>query len=342
MHSSQWRARRKEGRWCGHGQTGGAPHAHQACATCTRVEASTAVERDPCNAPRVAPGASHNDRTATATRRATQRAHAGLTRAASHSHAQGDGSKQLKGTATINSQGAQARTATLIHLPLVEVALALVQRGALAMAHAHRSAAAEHGERCSHHLLFAAAAPHPRNRRQATKGENKLGSRHGTHSRVTAHSHRRRSSTASNGTSVQQHTATGAAATTVASSAVALHNATARCAAARHAAQWSDRPCGRTSFFSTARQHGTSFESAPHWQCSTTRATAPTAHATSVACAPPQSSALPHTALLHADGRAVRWPRWGVVPQPSPHQRASPLTRRVCEQRGHLTRTGTL
>ncbi|CCD20865.1 hypothetical protein, conserved in T.vivax [Trypanosoma vivax Y486] len=207
MHSSQWRARRKEGRWCGHGQTGGAPHAHQACATCMCVGASTAVERDPCNAPRVAPSASHNNRTVAATRCATQRAHASLTRAAPHSHAQGDGSKQLKGTATTNSQGAQARTATLIHLPLVEVALALVQRGALAMAHAHRSAAAEHGERCSHHLLLAAPAPHPRNRRQATKGENKLSSRHGTHSRVTAHSHRR-SSTPSNGTSVQQHTAT--------------------------------------------------------------------------------------------------------------------------------------
>ncbi|KAH8616173.1 hypothetical protein ERJ75_000505900 [Trypanosoma vivax] len=192
------------------------------------VGASTAVERDPCNAPRVAPSASHNNRTVAATRCATQRAHASLTRAASHSHAQGDGSKQLKGTATANSQGAQARTAILIHLPLVEVALALVQRGALAMAHAHRSAAAEHGERCSHHLLLAAAAPHPRNRGQATKGENKLSSRHGTHSRhnahnavisagtfctrahpptVQAHSHRH-SSTASNGTSVQQHTAT--------------------------------------------------------------------------------------------------------------------------------------
>ncbi|CCD19478.1 hypothetical protein, conserved in T. vivax [Trypanosoma vivax Y486] len=205
------------------------------------------------------------------------------------------------------------------------------------MAHAHRSAAAEHGERCSHHLLFAAPAPHPRNRRQATKGENKLSSRHGTHSRhnahnahnavisagtswtrahpptVQAHSHRRRSNTASNGTSVQQHTATGAAATTVASSAVALRNATARCAAARHAAQWFDRPCGKRSSFSAVTQHSTSFESAPHWQCSNTRTTAPTAHASSVACAPPQSSALPHTALLHADGRAVRWPRRGVV-----------------------------
>ncbi|KAH8603667.1 hypothetical protein ERJ75_001511800 [Trypanosoma vivax] len=233
--------------------------------------ASTAVERDLCNAPRVAPSASHNNCTVAATRCATQRVHAGLTRAAPHSHAQGDGSKQLKGTATAISQGAQARTATLIHLPLVEVALALVQRGALAMAHAHRSAAAEHGERCSHHLLFAAAAPHPRNRRQATKGENKLSSRHGTHSRHNAlapspqqHRKQRNKRTTAHSNST--------AASTVASSAVALHNATARCAAARHAAQWFDRPCGRRSSFSTATQHSTSFESAPHWQCSNTQA----------------------------------------------------------------------
>ncbi|CCD18363.1 hypothetical protein, conserved in T. vivax [Trypanosoma vivax Y486] len=257
------------------GLIGGAPHAHQACATCMCVGASTAVERDPCNAPRVAPGASHNDRTATATRCATQRAHAGLTRAASHSHAQGDGSKQLKGTATTNSQGAQARTATLIRLPLVEVALALVQRGALAMAHAHRSAAAEHGERCSHHLLLAAAAPHPRNRRQATKGENKLSSRHGTHSRHNAHNavisadtsctrvrlpcKRTHAVTAAAPQATEQafnNTATIVASSTVASSAVALRSATAKCPAARHAAQRPDRPCGKTSSFSAVTQHG--------------------------------------------------------------------------------------
>ncbi|KAG8338809.1 hypothetical protein TRVL_10364 [Trypanosoma vivax] len=160
------------------------------------------------------------------------------------------------------------------------------------------------------------------------------------------------------------NTATIVASSTVASSAVALRSATAKCPAARHAAQRPDQPCGKTSSFSAVTQHSTSFESAPHWPCSNTRATAPTAHASSVPCAQPQpsvlsptalplhtqaaclvrpqSSALPHTSHHHADGRAVRWPRWGVVPQPSRHHCASPLTRRVYEQRGYPTRTGTL
>ncbi|CCD19258.1 hypothetical protein, conserved in T. vivax [Trypanosoma vivax Y486] len=135
--------------------------------------------------------------------------------------------------------------------------------------------------------------------------------------------------------------ATGAAASTLALSAVALRSATAKCAPARHAAQRSDKPRGKRSSFSAVTQVSISFESASHWPCSTTRATAPTTHTSSVARARPQPSALPPTALGHANGRAARWPRRGVVPQPSRHQRASPLMRRVCEQRGHLTRTGT-
>ncbi|KAH8606545.1 hypothetical protein ERJ75_001504000 [Trypanosoma vivax] len=276
------------------------------------VGASTAVERDPCNAPRVAPSASHNNRTVAATRCATQRAHASLTRAAPHSHAQGDGSKQLKGTATANSQGAQARTATLIRLPLVEVALALVQRGALAMAHAHRSAAAEHGERCSHHLLFAAPAPHPRNcgkpRRVKTSSVADT-----ARTRVSQRTRTVRRSTASNGTSVQQHTATALL------PPLSLRAQLLSAMPPQSVLPLDTRLSGLTGHAARgapsaqATQHSTSFESASHWQCSNTRATAPTAHASSVACAPPQSSALPHTAHRHAHGRAVRWPRRGVV-----------------------------
>ncbi|KAH8606710.1 hypothetical protein ERJ75_001486600 [Trypanosoma vivax] len=164
-------ARRREGRWCGHGRTEQAAR-HVLTRRVRRARAWGRAQQssdDLCKAPRVASSASHSNRTATASRRTTQRAHASLTSAAPHCHAQGDGSKQLKGTATGNTQGAHARTATLIRLPLMEVALALVQRGDPAMAHAHRSAAAEHGERCSHHLLFAAAVPHPGKQQHATK-----------------------------------------------------------------------------------------------------------------------------------------------------------------------------
>ncbi|KAG8343450.1 hypothetical protein ERJ75_000861200 [Trypanosoma vivax] len=156
--------RRKEGRWCGHGQTGQVAR-HVLTRRVQRAREWRRAQQsndDLCNALRVASSASHNNCTVAATRRAKQWAHASLIRTAPHCNAQADGSKQLKGTATGNSQGAQARTATPIHLPLMEVALALTPRGGLAIAHAHRSAAAEHGERCSHHLLFAAAALRPR------------------------------------------------------------------------------------------------------------------------------------------------------------------------------------
>ncbi|KAH8620381.1 hypothetical protein ERJ75_000068700 [Trypanosoma vivax] len=52
------------------------------------------------------------------------------------------------------------------------------------------------------------------------------------------------------------NTATIVASSTVASSAVALRSATAKCPAARHAAQRPDQPCGKTSSFSAVTQHG--------------------------------------------------------------------------------------
>ncbi|KAG8340340.1 hypothetical protein TRVL_08833 [Trypanosoma vivax] len=103
---------------------------------------------------------------------------------------------------------------------------------------------------------------------------------------------------------------TSAAASTVASSAVALRSATTKCAVARHAAQQSDQTCGKTSSFSAATQHSISFESAPHWPCSATRVTAPTTQASSVSCARPQSSALPPTATQmdgQCDGHGGAW-----------------------------------
>ncbi|CCD21736.1 hypothetical protein, conserved in T. vivax [Trypanosoma vivax Y486] len=172
------------------------------------------------------------------------------------------------------------------------------------MAHAHRSAAAEHGERCSHHF-FAAAAPHPGKQQHATKWKVKFHSRHRTHSRVTAHTtqlsaqahlaharvslprKRAHAVAAAAPQATQQASnsaATSAAASTVASSAVALRSATARSAAARHAAQQPDQPCGKRSSFSAATRRST-FESVPHWQCYNTRATAPTTQASSAACA---------------------------------------------------------
>ncbi|CCD21236.1 hypothetical protein, conserved in T. vivax, partial [Trypanosoma vivax Y486] len=269
-------ARRREGRWCGHGRTEQAAR-HVLTRRVRRARAWGRAQQsnnDLCKALRVASSASHNNRTATATRRAMQRAHAGLASAAPHCHAQGDGSKQLKGTATGNTQGAQARTATLIHLPLVEVALALVQRGGLAMAHAHRSAAAEHGERCSHYL-FAAAAPHPGKQQHATKWKVKFHTRHRTHPRVTAHTTqlsaqahlahacvslpRKRTHTVTAATpQAREHAsnsaATSAAASTVASSAVALRSATAECAVARHAV--SSRTSHAARGAPSAQRHG--------------------------------------------------------------------------------------
>ncbi|KAH8615648.1 hypothetical protein ERJ75_000564200 [Trypanosoma vivax] len=171
-----------------------------------------------------------------------------------HSHAQGDGSKQLKGTATANSQGAQARTATLIRLPLVEVALALVR---VVPSLWHTRIAVQQlstGKRCSHHLLLAAAAPHPRNRRKPRRVKTSSAA----DTARTRVSQRTRTVAAAAPQATEQaynSTQPRTAASTVASSAVALRNATAKCAAARHAAQWSDRPCGRTSFFST--EHST-------------------------------------------------------------------------------------
>ncbi|KAH8604664.1 hypothetical protein ERJ75_001696000 [Trypanosoma vivax] len=278
MRRGQWRARRREGRWCGHGRTEQAAR-HVLTRRVRRARAWGRAQQsndDLCKAPRVASSASHSNRTATASRRATQRAHAGLTSAAPLCHAQGDGSKQLKGTATGNTQGAHARTATLIRLPLVEVALALVQRGGPAMAHAHRSAAAEHGERCSHHLLFAAAVPHPGKQQHATKWKVKFHTRHRTHPRVTAHTtqlsaqaqlahacvslprKRTHTVTAAAPQATQQapnSAATSAAASTVASSAVALRSATARCAAARHAVSSLTSRAAREA--TSALRHGT-------------------------------------------------------------------------------------
>ncbi|CCD21310.1 hypothetical protein, conserved in T.vivax [Trypanosoma vivax Y486] len=152
--------------------------------------------------------------------------------------------------------------------------------------------------------------------------KSKFHSRHRTHSRVTAHTTqlsaqahlaharvrlpRKRTHTVTAAAlqateQASNSAATSAAATTVASSAVALRSATARCAAARHAAQQQDQPRGKRNHFSAATRHTTSFESAPHWQCSNTRATAPTTHTSSVACA---------TSAICASSHRPRPRRW--------------------------------
>ncbi|CCD20259.1 hypothetical protein, conserved in T. vivax [Trypanosoma vivax Y486] len=229
------------------------------------------------------------------------------------------------------------------------------------MAHAHRSAAAEHGERCSHHLLLAAAVPHPGKQQHATKWKVKFHTRHRTHPRVTAHTtqlsaqaqlahacvslprKRTHTFTAAAPQATQQapnSAATSAAASTVASSAVALRSATARCAAARHAVSSLTSRAARET--PSALRHGTPHPLSLHRIGSApTRARLLPQHTQAAWLVRPQSFALPPTALAHADGRAVRWPRRGVVPQPPRHQRASLPARSVCEQRGHLTRTGT-
>ncbi|CCD19927.1 hypothetical protein, conserved in T. vivax [Trypanosoma vivax Y486] len=194
------------------------------------------------------------------------------------------------------------------------------------MAHAHRSAAAEHGERCSHHLLFAAAVPHPGKQQYATKWKVKFHSRHRTHPRVTAHTtqlsaqahlahacvrlprKRTRAVAAAAPQAAEQASnsaATSAAASTVASSAVALRSATARSAVARHAVSSLTSHAARGA--PSAQRHGTPHPLSLHRIGSTpTRARLLPQHRQAAWLVRPQSSALPPTALAHADGQAAR------------------------------------
>ncbi|CCD20671.1 hypothetical protein, conserved in T.vivax [Trypanosoma vivax Y486] len=172
--------------------------------------------------------------------------------------------------------------------------------------------------------------------------ESKFHSRHRTHPRVTAHTtqlsaqahlahacvrlpRKRAHAVAAAAQAMEQapnSAATSAAASTVASSAVALRSATARCAAARHAVSSLTSHAARGA--PSAQRHGTPPPLSLHRIGSApTRARLLPQHRQAAWLVRPQSSALPHTSHHHAGGRAVRWPRRGVVSATASRVRAA-------------------